>query len=414
MKIWVIVDGEPLPHKSENDRLLRIGILAKEMCSLGHEVTWWSSTFNHHKKIFRSKGNVTTKFSNNLTIKQIKSPGYKKNVSPRRMYHNLLVAKRFKRQAMLCERPDVILCCLPTVELSEEAVRYGKLHDIPIVIDLRDMWPDIFLYSVPILFRKLSRLVFNYQFRKMRYLCANATNLVGVSEGYLEWGLNYARRARKKNDAVFPLGYVDTFANNSLTQDEKNNVLKRMGCSKNEFIIVYVGSLTTKINFQPIIDAINQIGPSVQLVIAGLGDTYESLLQTCEKKKNIKLTGWLNKKDVFELLSIASIGLYPYPNRKDFKDHFPNKFIEYLCSGIPVLSRVNSPEMNVFFENYNCGLTYNDNVDELVEKIQVLAANKARVEEMSLCARAVYLKKYCAKNVYRSMSHYLEGLANSF
>ena len=41
--------------------------------------------------------------------------------------------------------------------------------------------------------------------------------------------------------------------------------------------------------------------------------------------------------------------------------------IEYLCSSTPVLSRVDSSEMKSFFEKYNCGLTYTDNVDELVE-----------------------------------------------
>ena len=412
MKIWLIVDGEPLPLKCENDRLLRIGILANELCLLQHEVTWWSSDFNHHKKKFRATNESYQICSNKLTIKLIKSPGYKKNISLRRIFHNIIVARRFKRQATYADKPDLILCCMPTIELSEEAVRFGKLFNIPTVIDLRDMWPDIFLYSVPTFLRGLSRLVFHPSFRKMKYLCTNATNLVGVSEGYLDWGLNYAQRERNINDAVFPLGYADIFANNVITQSDKDNFLNKMGCSKNDFIIVYLGSLTSKINFNHIIEAVSEIGGSVRLVIAGLGDTYDSLLKICDKKKNISLTGWLNKEQIFQLLSIASVGLYPYPNRKDFNDHFPNKFVEYLCSGLPILSRVNSPEMKSFLQKYNCGVIYEDDKESLIRIIQNLASDKLTLREMSLSSRDVYLKKYCSKIVYRNMSDYLINLTN--
>ena len=341
MKIWLIKDGEPVPLGDDSDRLFRIGILANTLIKLDHQVTWWTSDFNHHKKTFRNTERSSDKYSKNLRINQIKSPGYKRNISVKRVLHNFIVATRFKRLANQTDKPDVILCCLPTVELAYHAVQYGKLHNVPVIVDLRDMWPDIFLYSVPSKIRWLVRIIFNYQFMQMRYVCVNATNLVGVSEGFLQWGLEYARRGRNINDRVFPLGYVDMFSDkNLMIKTEKNNIQERIGYTKNDFIIVYVGSLTSKINFQPIIDAVVKIGPTVKLVIAGLGDTYEYLVQTCQNLKNVKITGWLDKKEIFALLSIATIGLYPYPNRKDFKDHFPNKFIEYLCSSLPVLSKV--------------------------------------------------------------------------
>ncbi|GAI08595.1 unnamed protein product, partial [marine sediment metagenome] len=51
MRIWLITIGEPLPSDNNNDRLYRTGILAKLLIQRGHEVVWWTSTFDHVRKI---------------------------------------------------------------------------------------------------------------------------------------------------------------------------------------------------------------------------------------------------------------------------------------------------------------------------------------------------------------------------
>ena len=50
MDIWVIKDGEPLPIEPDA-RVLRTGLLAAELVRRGHTVTWWTSTFAHHRKV---------------------------------------------------------------------------------------------------------------------------------------------------------------------------------------------------------------------------------------------------------------------------------------------------------------------------------------------------------------------------
>ena len=48
MRIWLVQRAESTPHDDNgNRRLLRIGILAEIMQSLGHEVVWWTSAFDH-------------------------------------------------------------------------------------------------------------------------------------------------------------------------------------------------------------------------------------------------------------------------------------------------------------------------------------------------------------------------------
>ena len=49
--------------------------------------------------------------------------------------------------------PDLILSSIPTSELSLEATKLGKKNNIPVILDIRDLWPDVFLDVLPNFFR---------------------------------------------------------------------------------------------------------------------------------------------------------------------------------------------------------------------------------------------------------------------
>ena len=51
MKIWLLTIGEPVPlGAGVRDRLHRTGAFARYLVSRGHEVTWWTSAFDHFRK----------------------------------------------------------------------------------------------------------------------------------------------------------------------------------------------------------------------------------------------------------------------------------------------------------------------------------------------------------------------------
>ena len=43
------------------------------------------------------------------------------------------------------EIPDLIIASYPVLELCEAANKFGSKHSIPVIIDCRDFWPDIFI-----------------------------------------------------------------------------------------------------------------------------------------------------------------------------------------------------------------------------------------------------------------------------
>lgn len=56
MNIWIVEAVKPLPVLGSTYRDLQCGMLAKALVANGHEVVWWSSTFDHMRKMHRFGG----------------------------------------------------------------------------------------------------------------------------------------------------------------------------------------------------------------------------------------------------------------------------------------------------------------------------------------------------------------------
>ena len=71
MRVWLVKVGEPLPI----DRMVRpfrYGVLAQMLASEGHEVTWWTSTFDHVTKKQRYAQNQTVDVERGYRINRLR------------------------------------------------------------------------------------------------------------------------------------------------------------------------------------------------------------------------------------------------------------------------------------------------------------------------------------------------------
>ena len=182
MKVWVITVGEPLPVDGERARLYRSGILSYLMADEDHEVTWWSSSFNHVEMKQRVEGHADIVLNKNLTLTLMRGPGYRRNVSLRRMMDHMLVARTFGKLARNRNRPDVILVSYPTIELSWEAVKFGREFNIPVVVDVRDLWPDIFEQALRSMPKRVVQALLLPLNRKAQKIFRSATAETGITD----------------------------------------------------------------------------------------------------------------------------------------------------------------------------------------------------------------------------------------
>jgi len=400
MRIWLLIEGEPLPIDEKNVRLLRIGMLAYELLKKGHQVIWWSSSFDHSKKEFRATCDKDVIVDSNYLIKLLHGSGYQKNISFQRIFHNRIIARKFLQAAQKEERPDIVLASLPTIELALAATQYGKQHNVPVVLDL------------PKILRPFARVALEWQFRAVKKACQNATGLIGITSEFLQWGLNYTKRDQKQFDAIYPLAYSDTRLDDKYIQEAelfwRGKGLKR---EDSNFIITFVGSINRSFQFDEIIDVAKKMAGDVELVIAGLGSELEKYRQQIRGCTNITFPGWLDRPKIYSLLKMSAVCIAPYIEREDFLMSIPNKIAEYLCAGVPVLtSLLGIP--GALLEKNRCGFIYRDS-DELIVILDMLKKDRLLREEMSKNARALYEREFVAEKIYANMCDHLEKIANS-
>lgn len=409
MQVWLITVGEPLPTDSANARLLRTGIIAGLLAGRKHDVVWWSSTFDHFTKRQRFKESTTLQFKDYAKLLLLHGPAYRSNVSVSRVLNHIVIAREFTRRAERESKPDIILCSFPTIELSAAAVEYGHRHRVPVVLDIRDLWPDIFLELAPTPLRSLARLALTPLFRLTRKACLGASAIIGINPDFTEWGVRNAGRARGALDATFPLAYKEQAPPAHAIHAARQRWQER-GLSSSSFIACFFGTIGRQFELDTVIEAARRLGsrrPDMVFVLCGDGDRLSQYRELARDCPNVIFPGWVDHADIWTLMRMAAVGLAPYTSEDSFTSSLPNKAIEYLSAGLPLVSSLRGALQQLLM-NYNCGLSYkNRDVEDCVRALDWLYTDPVLRRQMADNALAVFRERFVAERVYGDLIEHL-------
>lgn len=412
MRVWLIQIGEPLPIDGVAPRLLRTGIMAQQLADRGHDVTWWCSTFNHWTKTHRYPRDETVEITASYRLRLLHSPGYGRNVSLSRVLDHLILARNFGRAIQKGAPPDLILSCLPTVEMSEIATRFGNEKGIPVIIDVRDLWPDAFLNFIPATLRPLGRLMLSGMYRQARRALRQCSAIVGVSETYLQWGLHLAGREKRVNDKVFPLGYERTTPSPAELQLAGVR-LREAGVDPRRVICWFIGTFGRTYDVKPVIDAARMLyekqDTRALFVLSGDGGTVDECRALAAGLPNVVFTGWLNATEIESMMNVADIGLAAYV--ENAPQGLPNKIFEYLAGGLVILSSLGAEAAELLSKN-ECGFTYRAGDAESLNKVLTRLLDDPTLRtRMRAAARKTFDEQFSAERVYGPYIEFIERLA---
>lgn len=415
MKTWLVCRGEPLPTDPGNPRLMRMGIIAQMLTDRGHDVTWWSSDFSHFLKIKRQNPGDTIRIASNYRIKLISGVGYKRNISIRRLADNFLLGRNLAREFKKADRPDVILASVPTIEMCRAATDYGTHQNVPVVVDLRDMWPDLFLEFVPKWSIPIARACLKPMFSSISRLCRQATAILGITDGFLEWGLRKAARSVGPYDAVFPHSYSSSPPLDDMIE-KAHEFWGQQGVSNDKrcFFVCYFGVIGPQAEIETVADAaeiLQKFRPNIRFVICGRGEKIPYLKQRMTRLNNMIFPGFVGATEIWVLMSLAQVGLAAIKSNLNYVQNIPNKIVEYLSAGLPIVSSMRGT-VEELLEDHECGITYeNGNPESLAEALAQLYDDTSRLAKMSQNAKKLYEANFVAEKVYAAMADHLERIA---
>ena len=419
MNIWLATIGEPVPlDTGAADRLHRTGFFAQFLANQGHKVVWWTSAFDHFRKRHLAKTDTTAHLNQNLRVRMLRGRGYSRNVSVSRLRDHAEIARKFASEAPQAiteeKRPDVIVAALPCLNLSAASADFGRRHNIPVVLDMRDMWPDIFVDTAPSPLRPLARTLLQPMFCQARRACAQATAITGITDAFVNWGIARGRRRRTHLDRAFPLGYsAEAPSADAISTAEE--AWDRMGIGENgPFTVCYFGNMSRQLDLMHVIDAAREIemrGMPIRFVLCGDGERLEEYRRAAAGLHNVTLPGWADHAAIYTLMRRAHAGLDPLPNRYDFLATVNNKAIEYMSAGLPVISSPRHGVLRELLERRGCGFSYGaGDALALADTLCIVSRNPDSCAGMRRASEALFHEQFMAETVCASMESHLERI----
>ncbi len=405
-----------MPGDGGQGRAWRTGMLAEQLVAAGHDVVWWSSAFDHFSRRLRSPVDTRIAQGPGLSVYYLDGMAYRRNVSLARLRNHYQVARAFARLAPSEPPPAVILSSLPTLELCDAAVKFGTRRGIPVALDVRDLWPDVFFDLVPGAVRPIARHLAPWMTAQLRRSTTGAAAILGVTDAFVDWGAGAARRPRTINDRAFPMGYSERVPPDHELQRAAefwdDNGIPATGSRP---VVCFFGTFGWMFDFETVLKAAAMLnhGTGVRLVLCGGGERLEQLRQAAAGLDNVLFPGFVGPAEIWTLMRRSVAGLAPYRAFRNFDDNLPNKPIEYLSAGLPVVaSQVRV--LTSLIDEHACGLTYaHGDAPALAAALSAIGEDAVRQQAMATRARALFEHRYVAERVYSEMAGHLEGLARA-
>lgn len=425
MLIWNIKVSEPVPWLCEeaDQRLFRAGVFEKALRECGHQTLWFSSTFAHLKKTHRNvpQNQIFRPHPDGPEMVFLGSPGYHTNMGFARFHDHWVQARTWRRLAPTLPRPDLIFCAYPTLDLCAAAVDYGQAHEVPVVIDVRDLWPDV-------IYERLGRLPLVGRLARRRWLLPyermsaralrNATALTGVGRGMVEWAQD---RAHRPADACARDRHFYQSQPDPIKTAAKGEVLRGFWRDRGIDVdapvvrIVWAGTLFPSVDAQTLFDGLTLLPKPLrartEIVICGQGPLLPAFERAAAHLPMIRLMGWVPAKQLMGLLMHSDAGLMNYFNRFDFQRAIPNKVVDYTAAGLPLITGVEG-ELTKLAGDSGAVVHYTvGNPASMAAALEFIHAHASPSYRAAGPSRRLFEDNFEARHVMQAFTAFVEDLA---
>lgn len=415
LTIWVLQTGEPLHIDNGNPRPMRGMNVANILVAAGHNVVLWSSAFNHQEKCHRTHQAECIEVSPLLKVRLIPSTGYNRNIGLSRLWDHIVLSRNLKKllnKEILS--PDVAFIGYPPIETAAVMGEWLDKCDVPFVLDVKDLWPSVFLEAVPVPLRPLGRLVLTPYFMLATRCVKRATGITSMANSFLEKMLTFGKRERCDFDGVFPL----TTINKPVSENELNKAKQwwdKLGIQDDgKLRLCYVGNLSSNVDLLPVKEAASfflREQLPVEFVLCGDGVSFAMFKEMMSGMKNVHFPGRVGRSHSQALALRSCASLIPYVNSENFQLSLPNKTLDSLSLGLPILSPLQG-EVASLISSHGVGLRYGtDSEKSLIQCIQTLMNSPDLRQEMSNKALNLYQEEFSFEKVYGGLAKHLEFLS---
>jgi glycosyltransferase involved in cell wall biosynthesis len=391
-------------------------MMAEYLSSQGEDVLWWTGDYDHYGQRQRRHGNMEIPASDTFRIRYLSAKGYKKTKSIARMRYDRQVAAGFVALSGTYELPDVIIASMPSVDLALASVRWGKTYGVPVIVDIRDLHPDIFVEAAPAPLRPLMRVATWPMKTKVAEICREATAIWGNSDAFVEWGCRLGGRARGEHDFTLPIAYKPLPVDRTDISKVQGDWHATGLFLPDDLHIVFFGTLSKAFDFAPVFaaaQALSQSGTRHRFHIFGTGQQQAYVSAHCAGLLNCNFHGPVGATKLQAAMELSDIGIAPYIFSENFRSNMPNKTTEYLGGGLFVALAFKTGVLADFLRVTGSGFCY-ETAEELVAALSELDKDPEKMSKARHAARAAFEQNLDYETLSRKMHDRLRWTVDAY
>ncbi|MCP3993367.1 MAG: glycosyltransferase family 4 protein [Actinomycetia bacterium] len=287
------------------------------------------------------------------------------------------------------KRPDVVVVSSPTFFSILTAWVIAKRFRVPLVVEVRDLWPGIFVDLGVLTNKPIIWLLERLELAAYRA----AALVVVVTEGFKD-DLVSRGIASEKVEVITNGVDLERFS----PGDPDSATRSALGAGKDEVLVAYIGAHGISHGLETLIDAAALGGPLTKFAFVGEGAAKQSLIEYAELNRatNVSFHPGVPREAVPVLLRSSDILIVPLRNLPLFSSFIPSKMFEFMATEVAVIGAVTG-EPAAILSQAGAVVVPPEQPEVLGATIARLASNPTERAE-----RAAEARRYVEKNYDRS------------
>ncbi|MGP4995902.1 glycosyltransferase family 4 protein [Glutamicibacter ardleyensis] len=336
----------------------RWSVIADELAKLGNEIT----VVTPQPRGNSVQGATSSTDSQRIQVRRYKSLHKSKTMVGKVLKHGVDAVLSLPA-ALKATRPDVVIATVPALPTLIVGYAVSKIRGVPLVVDLRDAWPDLLRESQVLKWRWVEPMVSH----ALAYLVKRSNLLVTVTRGFA---------IKMRLDGV---KNVATIANGVDTERPEVSIVQEPGTGA--IRVLYLGNIGRSQGLETLIQAASILGNKVSVRIVGNGTEKRRLAELADElEANVDFREPVYGELVLENYAWADTCVVSLrPDWPSFEHTVPSKLYELLSLDRHVTGMVRGEAAGIITAAES-GEIVGQSVPELVEYLTNLAANPDKLE----------------------------------
>ena len=392
------------PAQSEGTRSYEF---ARALIAAGHRVTMVTGRYKVAPQDMRSLGPVSQVDVDGIDVRYV-NVFYNNAMGPIRRWMAFKQFVKIAKRVTVAARPDIVFATSTPLTVAEVGRYAGRKLAVPFVFEVRDIWPKL-LIEMGVLTNPLAQWLMRRMelaaYRAAAHIVILAPGMekhicaTGVPEDRITFIPNSCDLEMFRPDAP-PSAQFDYAAGS-------------------EFKLAFTGAHGRANGLDAVLDAAAELkrrgAGGIQFLFIGDGGRKPALMARAEREQLGGLARFvpnMPKTELAKVLPHVNAGMQILANVPGFYDGTsPNKFFDYIASGLPVLTNYPGWLAEQIRQN-KCGLPVPpDDPKAFADAVLYLRDHPAECRQMGVNGRALAEREFSRTVMSDRFVHLLEGVA---